>query len=149
MESKLKDSGERREFSTGSVRDGDEGKGRFDLLSAVSLTLDAKHMQKGANKYADRNWEKGQPLSQYINSALRHITKAMMGLTDEPHMDAAAWNINAYRHTLMMIEAGALPEELDDRPSWGPGVAEQIASRLFPDFLSESRDPHQLELYES
>ena len=140
---KLKDSGERREFETGSVRDSGEGKGRFDLLSPISMVLDAQHMQRGAEKYSDRNWEKGQPLSQYINSALRHVQKAMMGLTDEPHIDAAVWNLNAYRHTLMMIEVGALPASLDDRPRWGKGFAEMVASRLFPDF--DTGDPNQPE----
>lgn len=133
MESKLKDSGERREFETGSQRDTADGKGRFDLLSVVSLVMDAQHMEEGAKKYADRNWEKGQPLSVYINSAFRHLTKLMLGLTDEDHASALVWNINAYRHTLMMIEVGELPAELDDRPRLCVGTPELIAARLFPD----------------
>lgn len=131
----LKDSGARRAFDTGSVRDVAAGKGRFDLLSVIALVGDAKHMEAGALKYADRNWEKGQPLSVFLDSAMRHVVKLMLGMEDEDHASAAAWNINAYRHVLMMIEVGALPEELDDR--WAkdkhPAMIEALAQRLFPE----------------
>lgn len=141
--SPLKDSGERREFETGSVRDTAEGKGRFDLLSVTALVRDAQHMENGANKYSDRNWEKGQPLSVYINSALRHIVKLMLGLKDEDHASAAVWNLNAYRHTLMMIEVGHLPANLDDRYKLPDGIAEKIAAELFPDCVLEDEDPNR------
>ncbi len=68
----VKDSGERREFSTGSVRDVRKGKGRFDLIPPCALLLLAQHYENGAVKYGDRNWEKGQPLSSYVDSMLRH-----------------------------------------------------------------------------
>lgn len=134
MDTQLKDSGARREFGTGSVRDVATGKGRFDLLSMISLILDAKHMEKGANKYSDRNWELGQPLSTYFNSGFRHLVKAMMGLTDEPHWDAAVWNFNCLRHTLRLIEVGELSADLNDLPKWKDGTAEKLAAMLFPDF---------------
>ncbi len=132
----IKDSGERRKFSTGSVRDTSEGKGRCDLLplgiiglfwsddvlccieqyirhgcldylwivikqiqqtyypSLPDLLLDvSKHYEDGAKKYEPRNWEKGQPLSVYIDSGVRHYLKFKAGLTDEPHLRAFIWNI--------------------------------------------------------
>ena len=55
---KIKDSGERREFSTGAVRDMAEGKGRCDLLPACAILRIARHFEAGAKKYDDRNWEK-------------------------------------------------------------------------------------------
>ena len=55
----LQDSGERREFETGAVRDMAEGKGRCDLLPACALLRLSKHYEKGAKKYDERNWEKG------------------------------------------------------------------------------------------
>ncbi len=132
----IKDSGQRRTFETGAVRDVAEGKGRCDLLpleiigvslsdqillnienyvrrgndddlfwvlkyigrthydSSYSMFLDvAKQYEDGAKKYAERNWEKGQPLHVYIDSGVRHYLKFKAGLTDEPHLRAFVWNI--------------------------------------------------------
>ena len=45
------DSGERTVFSTGSVRDMHEGKGRFDLLPMCVLMRLARHYENGCKKY--------------------------------------------------------------------------------------------------
>lgn len=89
----LKDSGNRREFETGAVRDMQEGKGRCDLLPACALIRLSKHYEAGAVKYEDRNWEKGIPISVMVDSAMRHLLKYMDGQTDEDHLVAVAWNI--------------------------------------------------------
>lgn len=108
------DSGKRQEFSTGSVRDTREGKGRFDLLPPFAEEEIAKHFEAGAKKYGDWNWLKGQPLSRYLDSAKRHLTKAARGQRDEPHFIAAAWNILCLIETQRRIELGLLPESLND-----------------------------------
>lgn len=89
----LKDSGERRKFETGAVRDIVEGKGRCDLLPACALLRLSKHYEAGAKKYADRNWEQGIPISVMIDSGMRHLLKYMDGQDDEDHLTAAAWNL--------------------------------------------------------
>lgn len=105
-------------FGTGSQRDTRVGKGRYDLLSPIVMERDAKHMENGAVKYGDRNWEKGQPLSRYIDSAMRHIQKFLMGFRDEDHLAAARWNLGALMHTEHMIRRGDLPQTLNDLPKW-------------------------------
>lgn len=117
----VKDSGNRETFETGSHRDIRHGKGRYDLLSPFVLERDARHMENGAVKYGERNWEKGQPLSRYIDSAIRHIQKYLMGNRDEDHLAAARWNIGALMHTEHMISIGKLPESLNDLPDWVGG----------------------------
>ena len=132
------DSGDRREFSTGAVRDMSEDKGRCDLmpLNVVSYLLGkdpviyniwcfqntgdverlytalawfinkaygcnaetmllelAKHFAEGAKKYGESNWQKGLPVSCYIDSAVRHYLKWHRGDTDEPHDRAFCWNL--------------------------------------------------------
>lgn len=114
----VKDSGKRQAFSTGSVRDTRDGKGRFDLISPIFLRRLARHYENGAKKYGDHNWEKGQHLSRYLDSALRHINEYREGLRDEDHMIAAAWNIASFVHTQEMIGRGSLPKELDDLVSY-------------------------------
>jgi len=120
-EAGIPDSGERRKFTTGSIREIREGKGRYDLISPFALKALAKRLEDGMKKYSERNWEKGQPLMSYLDSALRHIndyiTDCMMAkLHAEDHMGAAMWNLHGFIHTLAMVDQGLLPEELDDRP---------------------------------
>lgn len=107
-----KDSGKREEFKTGSKRDTREGKGRYDLISPIAIRRIAGVYERGAQKYGDRNWEKGQPLSRYLDSALRHTFQVLEGKVDEDHAAQAAWNLLAYIHTQEQIAAGKLPKEL-------------------------------------
>ena len=67
-------------------------------------------------KYGDRNWEKGQPISRFLDSALRHTCKHLQGERDEDHLVAAAWNIMCAVDTEERINAGLLPKELNDVP---------------------------------
>src|SRR5262245_57116195 len=110
----VKDSGIRQEFNTGSVRDTQEGKGRYDLIPPEKLERLAVHYENGARKYGDRNWEKGQPLSRYYSSTMRHMLKWFKGETDEDHLAAAIWNLTAILHHEIHIKAGHLPEILGD-----------------------------------
>lgn len=110
------DSGVREKFDTGSRRDSRDGKGRFDLLPARALTRLARHFEAGALKYGERNWEKGQPISRYMDSAIRHSFKHLQGLRDEDHLIAAAWNLLCAAETEMRINEGTLAPELNDLP---------------------------------
>ena len=114
---KVKDSGARQEFATGSVRDTQSGKGRFDLIPTYPMRRLARHYENGAVKYGDRNWEKGQPLMRYLESAERHLNYLRAGDLSEDHAAAIVWNVFSYMHTLAMVEAGKLPKALDNRPT--------------------------------
>lgn len=87
-------------------------------MSPFVLRRDARHLELGAEKYGERNWEKGQPLSRYLDSAMRHLNSFLAGQRDEDHLAAARWNIGALMHTEMMIQLGHLPQELNDLPSF-------------------------------
>jgi len=121
----IKDSGERRNFSTGAVRDVAEGKGRFDLLPYRAILIAAQQMERGAAKYAARNWEKGIPLGEYFNSLQRHLNKWWLGYTDEPHLSAVVWNALCMAETYLRIQLGLLPKELDNRPDIGKATLEE------------------------
>jgi len=113
----IRDSGDRTQFQTGSVRDRRAGKGRPDLISPLFLKRLAVHTELGATKYSERNWEKGQPLgASFFGSAKRHLDQWFCGDTTEDHLSAAAWNIMCLMQTEWMIQHGRLPKELDDRP---------------------------------
>ena len=160
----IKDSGERREFETGSVRDRAVGKGLPALISAPLMCEYFAHfassdfndeiiglykiladgawpraitifnslinyhgfynatkrlsiqLEMGAIKYGTRNWEKGQPMESYVNSALRHIFAMLDGKDDEDHYAAALFNVMGLWHTGHMISKGLLPDTLNDLP---------------------------------
>lgn len=136
--SKVQDSGKRQEFQTGSRRDTRDGKGRYDLLPGQALIILSngdpsslppyavfrlsRHYENGAAKYGEHNWTKGQPLCRYLDSALRHMFKALDGLQDEDHLAAGAWNMIGFIETKYRIEIGLLPSTLNDMvlPVTGP-----------------------------
>jgi hypothetical protein len=112
----IKDSGSRREFSTGAVRDRGEAKGRWDLLPFHTIQRVSVHYERGCEKYGDRNWEKGLPVGEYLNSCLRHLMKWWLGHKDEDHLVAFVWNALCLMETAERVEMGVLPKELDNRP---------------------------------
>lgn len=114
--SDVKDSGKRESFTTGSRRDTREGKGRFDLMPPKALRRLARHFENGAVKYGDRNWEKGQPQSRFLDSALRHLNNYLDGLRDEDHLSAAAWNVLCMIHQEERFAQG-WNSELNDLPA--------------------------------
>lgn len=113
----FKDSGTRREFETGAVRDAACDKGRWDLLPFDAIQELARVFETGCKKYGDRNWEKGIPVSTYLDSAGRHLAKAASGWTDEPHLPMAMWNIACAIQTIKWVSDGVLPIDLAyDKP---------------------------------
>lgn len=89
-----------------------------DPDSFAHLDRLARHYEGGAKKYKDRNWELGQQIMRYFDSAVRHIVRALQNRNDEDHMAAALWNIIAIPHSLVMIERGLLDWKLDNRPKY-------------------------------
>lgn len=89
----IKDSGTRREFGSGAVRDMAEGKGDMVSIPWESILRLSRHYEAGARKYERWNFRKGIPVSSFIDSALRHLAKYQCGEDDEDHLSAAAFNI--------------------------------------------------------
>lgn len=95
-EFQVKDSGERKEFANGMMRDTDEGKPRYDLLDRAFLKRWAIHMAKGAKKYGDNNWRLASDeaaLERFKGSAFRHLIQWLEGDQDEDHAAAVAFNL--------------------------------------------------------
>jgi len=94
----IKDSGKRKEFASGMVRDVTEGKIDYTLaFDGPMFERYAKHLTKGAVKYSKRNWMKAkgqEELDRFRESALRHFLQWCRGETDEDHAAAVFFNIN-------------------------------------------------------
>ena len=93
-----KDSGERQDFTSGARRDISRGKDRYDLIPLKALKRWAGLMGRGAEKYGDRNWEKGMPATRFSESALRHFFQYMEGDRTEDHLAAVLFNIGSMIH---------------------------------------------------
>lgn len=100
---KVKDSGKRKEFKSGMVRDTASGKTQFHrVLEGPMFERWAKHMTKGAVKYPDNrdgsaNWTRARgkaELLRFRESALRHFVQWWNGEGDEDHAAAVLFNIN-------------------------------------------------------
>lgn len=113
---KVEDSGERRIFLTGSRRDTDESKPRFDLISTHAARREAEHMAKGAKKYGENNWALGQPVSVFLASLMRHVEAFRSGERTEDHLAAIRFNAGGIMHMEEEVAAGRLPAELLDLP---------------------------------
>ena len=121
-----RETGNKREFSTGAKRQNADKKPRPGLFPGDAYLAISQHFADGAAVYDDRNWEKGLPLNSIIDSLERHIAQEKMGLTDESHDLALAWNAVVYLATKLRIKAGILPAELDDMPKYRKrGVVEE------------------------
>lgn len=114
MKPKLPDSGERSEFDTGAVRDAMSGKGMPSCIPTEALRAVARRFEDGATKYGKDNWRKGIPMSRYIDSIYRHLWAYMDGDATEDHGGAVIWNAMCLVETRAMIDAGTLPETLND-----------------------------------
>lgn len=114
----MKDSGERREFNTGAVRDRGGFKPRPDLISPHANLREGAWLAVGAEKYGERNYEKGMPISDCVASLTRHLEAYKLGLTDEDHAAAIRTNAGFILHFEEEIKAGRLPADLDDMPHY-------------------------------
>lgn len=76
----------------------DMGKLRYDLIPPEALEELTKVLTFGANKYADRNWEKGMKWGRVYGSLMRHLWKWWSGHdkdeeTGYSHLSHAICNI--------------------------------------------------------
>ena len=99
-----KDSGKRKRFKSGMVRDNGEEKPRYDLIPGEILKRLAELYTRGAEKYGDNNWRLANSREERVRfkaSAHRHfIAWSNEWDTEEDHAIAAIWNIAAYEwHT--------------------------------------------------
>lgn len=106
----VKDSGERKVFSTGMHRDTEEEKLMYDLVfDGPLIERYAAQLTKGAKKYNERNWMRActqEELDRFRRSAARHFVQWFRGDTDEDHAAALVFNINGALYVQERLEKG-------------------------------------------
>lgn len=100
-----------------------------DLIFAKAMMDLSVHYKNGALKYAERNWERGLPIHSFIDSAIRHLCKEMLGWDDEPHDIAVMWNLYGALWTLQHYpHLNDLPNYSDYRKEYSNEVKEEANS---------------------
>lgn len=90
----------------------------YSRLAPEAVRRVAVILEKGAEKYEARNWEKGMPVWKYLDSGLRHFFKYLDGQKDEDHLGQGFWNLMAAVHTREMVRRGKLPSEFGELPNY-------------------------------
>lgn len=105
------------EVRTVSSSGGEKGvkPARFELIPPRALFALAELYGKGAEKYEDRNWERGYEFSKSFGAMMRHAWLFWSGEDDDsetgkPHMASVMF------HAAALIEFVATRPEFDDRP---------------------------------
>ena len=121
---------------------------RLDLIPLDALWAVGRIFGFGAQKYADRNWERGYDWSKSFGAMLRHLSLFWQGENwdDEsgmPHIAHAAW------HALVLLAFQLRQAGTDDRPvnafnGTVPGILNGLATMSAdvtnPEEIEEARD---------
>ena len=107
--------GERRVVNATTGGEKGQKDQRFDLIPSAMMWELAEHYSKGAEKYAERNWERGTDWSLNFAAAQRHLWQWWNGEdvdeeTGSSHLIAVIWHMAAL-HTFTITHP-----ELDNRP---------------------------------
>lgn len=93
----------------------DQGKNRYDLIPAEFMEALAWVLTFGAEKYGDRDWEKGMPYGRIFAAMMRHVWAWWRGENNDPESGKShLWHAAACVCFLVTYEARQSGE--DDRP---------------------------------
>lgn len=96
-------------------RKDDTGKVRMELLPPELLTAVATILTFGAQKYDDRNWEKGMNWGRVYGALLRHLTAWWSGEKSDPETGKShLWHAGCCIAFLIAYEQRGAGN--DDRP---------------------------------
>jgi len=114
----VKDSGVRKIFTSGMVRDTEENKTDYTaILDGPMFDRWAAHLTKAKAKYPDiapgtANWTLAAGVEEQIRfkkSAFRHFRQWMRGDVDEDHAAALMFNINGYEYVTEKLKKNGDP----------------------------------------
>lgn len=88
---------------------------RYDLIPVRPLESLARRYGYGAEKYAERNWERGYEYSKSYAAAQRHLNAFWRGEDEDDEMPGGHLAAAAF-HIFALMEFGVTHPEFDDRP---------------------------------
>lgn len=112
----VKDSGQRKTFAGGMMRDVQDGKlDWWRLYVGPLMRRYIAHITKGASKYPDitpgvPNWTLAaghEEMHRFQASAARHFAQWMAGDREEDHAAAVVFNLNGYEYCRERLEGSS------------------------------------------
>lgn len=95
----------------------DQGKLRFDLLPPELLISVSDILTFGANKYGDRNWEKGMKWSRPFGALMRHMWAWWRGEQVDPETGKShLWHAGCNIAFLIAYEDRGVGEDDRSKP---------------------------------
>lgn len=108
---------------------------RYSLIPEYPLKMLATLYGRGAEKYSERNWEKGYEWSKSFDAMERHAHAFWEGENTDlemnlPHLTAVAW------HSFALLEFTQTHAKFDDRP-YRPKSDYQLLTEQFKEPIDE------------
>jgi hypothetical protein len=94
-----------------------QGKSRYDLIPAFAQEQYARVLTKGAEKYAERNWERGMPWSKVLASLERHLYAIKRGEDVDPET-GLLHSAHVMTNAAFLTEYYKIFPQGDDRPTF-------------------------------
>lgn len=126
-----------------------EGKLRYDLVPAYAQEQYVKVLTKGAQKYAERNWEKGMAWSKVVASLERHLAAFKQGEDFDPET-GCFHTAHIMTNAAFLTEYYRIYPQGDDRPHRylsAPRIGLDI-DEVIADFVKHWTDFHGQEVPE-
>lgn len=90
-----------------------DGKPQYSLIDLQALEQCARVLEFGAKKYARNNWKKGLPITQILDSLLRHVAALASGELIDPesglphigHIQCNAMFLGGKNNTVDVVES--------------------------------------------
>jgi hypothetical protein len=101
-------------FVTGAVRSSSKGRGRPQDISPYAMVRFAALLERGAELYGARNYQKGMSLCRTCGAIIRHTFQYLAGDRSEDHAAAIMFNGMCLIDTEERIINGQVPKELND-----------------------------------
>lgn len=104
----------------------DQGKTRYELLPPEFLEAVASILTFGAQKYADRNWERGIKYSRVFGALMRHLWAWWRGNNlDDETGKSHLWHAGCCLAFLITYETRNM-SGFDDRPAHGDKAGDNV-----------------------
>lgn len=101
-------------FASGAHRSSASGRGRPQDTSPYAMRRLYQLLERGADIYGARNYQKGMSMDRSIGSLERHVNDYKTGDTKEDHLAAIMFNAMVLIDTEERIKLGLAPKELND-----------------------------------
>lgn len=105
------------------------GKPQYSLIDLQSLEQCARVLEFGAKKYARNNWKKGLPLTQILDSMLRHIAALSNGEFTDP--ESGLSHIGHIQCNALFLGGANNVNDIEEKPEVTKSVTDYTLRNIY------------------